>query len=192
MKPEDVEKGHETPSLHCVSPSELENSTSDTKEKEALEYKPRSFWQKCLDKLKQSEAHGIRQVPMEDRQPVTASTSMHMLLMWFSMTLATNNIVVGSMGTLVLGMRFRDAAFCAVFGNLLGAATVACISTWGPQSGNRTLVCFVSPFASLEPEMILVMYELCADDATDCGPLLHGLLSQQSLLRAECLHQRGI
>lgn len=60
------------------------------------------------------------------------------------MSLATNNIIVGSMGTLVLGLSFKDAAICAILGNLVGVTTIGYMSTWGPRSGNRTLVIFFS------------------------------------------------
>ncbi|KAJ5247199.1 hypothetical protein N7468_002182 [Penicillium chermesinum] len=56
------------------------------------------------------------------------------------MTLATNNIIVGSLGSFVMGLRFADAAFCAIIGCLLGTCTVGYISTWGPRSGARTLI----------------------------------------------------
>ena len=82
----------------------------------------------------------IERISPEEREPVTSSTTLHMLLMWFSMTLATNNIVVGSMGTLVLRLSFKDAALCGVFGCLLGTSVIGYISTFGPKSGIRTLV----------------------------------------------------
>lgn len=113
--------------------------TSEIKEP-VLDTKPRSIWEKVKACFKGAESRGIEPVLPEERQPVTPSTSLHMLLMWFSMTLATNNIIVGSMGTLVLGLSFKDAAICAVLGNTVGATTVGYVSTWGPRSGNRTLV----------------------------------------------------
>lgn len=138
MKAEDVEKA--SPSLHSVSHFELENTPSSEISDPVLESKTQSRYQRWKASLKAGESRGIEPVPLEERQPVTPSTSLHMLLMWFSMTLATNNIIVGSLGTLVLGLSFKDAAISAVLGNLLGASTVAYMSTWGPRSGNRTLV----------------------------------------------------
>ncbi|KAJ5677156.1 uncharacterized protein N7477_002789 [Penicillium maclennaniae] len=135
----DLEKG--SPSLRSDSQFELETTPSSELKDPLPDTKPKSTWQRLISVLKGGgEAHGIEPVPLEERQPVTASTSLHMLLMWFSMSLATNNIIVGSMGTFVLGLSFKDAAFCAIFGNLLGVFTVGYVSTWGPISGCRTLI----------------------------------------------------
>lgn len=139
MKPEDVEKNSRSPSQF-----ELENTPTSEVKEPILDAKPPSRWDKVKASFKGAEWRGIEPVPLEERQPVTPSTSLHMLLMWFSMALATNNIIVGSMGTLVLGLRFKDAAICAVFGNMVGGATVGYMSTWGPRSGNRTLVNLIS------------------------------------------------
>lgn len=145
MKPNDVEKAHSSPAL--VSPSQFHldksasNSSSDDSDLAKPDPVPQSRCQRWAASLKNVEIRGIEPIPIEDREPITSSTILHMLLMWFSMTLATNNIVVGSMGTLVLGLSFRDAALCAVFGCLAGNFTVGFISIWGPKSGNRTLVC---------------------------------------------------
>lgn len=138
MNPEDVEKA--SPSLHSVSQFELETTPTGEIKEPVLDTKPRSRWEKVKACFKGAETRGIEPVLLEERQPVTTSTSLHMMLMWFSMTLATNNIIAGSMGTLVLGLSFKDAAICAVFGNMVGATTVGYVSTWGPRSGNRTLV----------------------------------------------------
>lgn len=141
MKSDDIEKNSGSLSLHSVSQPEIDDdSTKEINVNAEDSKKPQSRYKKWATSIKNMEDCGIGPVPLEERQPLTPSTSLHMLLMWFSMTLATNNIIVGSMGTLVLGLRFKDAALCAVFGNLVGAATVGYMSTWGPISGNRTLV----------------------------------------------------
>lgn len=142
MKPEDIEKAHESPSLNSVSQFELYTDSSNAINA-GIDTKPQPRYQRWIECLKNVESRGIERVLPEDREQVTASTTLHMLLMWFSMALATNNIIVGSMGTLVLGLSFKDAALCAVFGNLVGASTVGYMSTWGPRSGNRTLVSLI-------------------------------------------------
>lgn len=100
-----------------------------------------SKYQRWAATIRGLETRGIEPVPVEERHKDNgASTSLRMVLMWFSMTLATNNIIVGSLGTLVLQLSFTDAALCAVFGSLLGGLAVGYVSAWGPRSGNRTLV----------------------------------------------------
>lgn len=138
MTQEDAEKV--SPSLHSLSAFESEETPSTEIKESALDTKPQSRWERVKASFKNAESRGIEPVPLEEREPVTSSTSLHMLLMWFSMSLATNNIIVGSMGTLVLGLSFKDAAVCAVVGNMIGCVTVGYMSTWGPRSGNRTLV----------------------------------------------------
>lgn len=143
--PEDVEKAHSSPTLGSPSQLHLDKSASNSSSEDSDLAKPdpvpQSRCQRWIASLKNVESRGIEPIPIENREPITSSTVLHMLLMWFSMTLATNNIIVGSMGTLVLGLSFKDAALCAVFGCLAGNCIIGFISIWGPKSGNRTLVC---------------------------------------------------
>ncbi|KAJ5917399.1 hypothetical protein N7466_010953 [Penicillium verhagenii] len=139
MNSADVEKVHESPSLHSLSPFELESTPTKSSHDAVLGSKPQSRLERWLIRFN-VETRGIERVPVEEREPTTASSSLHMFLMWFSMALATNNIIVGSLGTFLMGLSFKDAALCAVFGNLTGVFLVGYMSTWGPQSGNRTLI----------------------------------------------------
>lgn len=183
MNPPDVEKAPGSPSLHSASQSELESTPTKESHEPVFPSKSRPNFQRWLEGLKSVETRGIERVPEAEREPVTPSTTLHMLLMWFSMALATNNIIVGSLGTLVIGLSFKDAAICAVLGNLLGTMSVGYMSTWGPRSGNRTLVSILVPCVSDFVKSIFSHF------AIDCQPLFHGLLPEQSLLRAEHLHQ---
>ncbi|KAJ5793978.1 hypothetical protein N7457_000577 [Penicillium paradoxum] len=140
---QDVEKASSS-SMENVNECHLDKSTSSSSSNDTELAKPeplpQSRYQRLIASLKNVESGGIGPVPLEEREPITSSTTLHMLLMWFSMTLATNNIIVGSMGTFVFGLSFKEAALCAVFGCLVGNCTVGFMSTWGPRSGNRTLI----------------------------------------------------
>ncbi|KAK4861648.1 hypothetical protein LT330_003683 [Penicillium expansum] len=118
MMPEDVEKAHSSPTLGSPSQLHLDKSASNSSSEDSDLAKPdpvpQSRCQRWIASLKNVESRGIEPIPIENREPITSSTVLHMLLMWFSMTLATNNIIVGSMGTLVLGLSFKDAALCAI------------------------------------------------------------------------------
>lgn len=70
----------------------------------------------------------------------TKFTSFEMFLTWLSMGMAMNNTITGSLGTLVMKLSFTDCALCVIFSTLLGSLAIGYMSTWGPQSGNRTLV----------------------------------------------------
>ncbi|KAJ5902148.1 hypothetical protein N7495_002676 [Penicillium taxi] len=136
----DVEKAPPSPSLHSKNQLELDTSSATGSDTPLEKSPPQPRYQKWIASLKSVETGGIERISLEDRQPVTSSTTLHMFLMWFSMVLATNNIIVGSLGTYVMGLSFRDAAICAMLGNLVGLCTAGYMSTWGPRSGNRTLI----------------------------------------------------
>ncbi|PWY83085.1 putative purine-cytosine permease [Aspergillus sclerotioniger CBS 115572] len=129
----DLEKRQRTPSLRSVT----------QEQRESLGISPstrRSRYERWTKNIKGLETRGIEPVPIEERLKNTESTSFRMLLTWFSMGMAINNIVTGSLGTLVMKLSFTDAALCALFGTLLGGLGVGYMSTWGPISGNRTLI----------------------------------------------------
>ncbi|QIW99472.1 hypothetical protein AMS68_004990 [Peltaster fructicola] len=86
------------------------------------------------------EARGIQRVLPEDRQPLNKRGLLQIYLLWFSINLAAVNITLGMLGPAVFSLSFRDASLCAVFGSMLGSLPVAYIATFGPRSGNRTMV----------------------------------------------------
>jgi purine-cytosine permease-like protein len=63
-----------------------------------------------------------------------------MTLLWFSTNITANNMAIGMLGPLSYSLGFVDSALCATFGALLGAAGVGYMGTFGPASGNRTMV----------------------------------------------------
>lgn len=94
-----------------------------------------------LNSLKLFESRGVERVPVEERHDIRAADYMQMTLLWFSTNITANNIAVGMLGPLSYDLGFVDSALCATFGALLGAAGVAYMGTFGPASGNRTMVC---------------------------------------------------
>lgn len=187
----DIEKPRDSHALHIVTQEDLgECGSSSTVHQ--------SRYQRWARSIKNLETQGVERVEPEDRRKPTASDSFHMLIMWFSMGLAVNHMVIGSIGTLVMQLSFKDAALCAIFGNLLGGISVGYTSTWGPRSGNRTLVCsssrvlFISvsnPFPALFISQNDKEHDLPSDSMTDSDAIFHGLLSQQGLLRVERVNQ---
>ncbi|KAJ6102926.1 hypothetical protein N7486_005353 [Penicillium sp. IBT 16267x] len=93
-----------------------------------------------LASLEFFETRGIERVPLEERHTATTTDYMQMFLLWFSTNITANNMALGMLGPLAFGLGFVDAALCATFGALLGAAGVAYMGTFGPASGNRTMV----------------------------------------------------
>ena len=95
---------------------------------------------KCQVKKLNVEARGIQRVTAEERHPLSWKSYVQTLCLWMSINTAAVNITLGMLAPTVYGLSFKDAALCAVFGALLGSVAVAYIATWGPISGNRTMV----------------------------------------------------
>ena len=86
------------------------------------------------------EARGIQRVEEHERHAVGWKDYLQVFLLWVSINLAANNVTLGMLAPAVYGLSFLDASLCAVFGSIIGSIPVAYIATWGPASGNRTMV----------------------------------------------------
>ena len=86
------------------------------------------------------EARGVQRVEPHETHAQTWKDYTQAFFMWISVNLAAVNITLGMLAPAVYYLSFKDAALCAVFGSLLGSLGVAYIATWGPISGNRTMI----------------------------------------------------
>jgi hypothetical protein len=86
------------------------------------------------------EARGIQRVEPDERQDLRLLGYSQVAIMWFSVNLAANNITLGMLGPVVFALGFLDACFLSVFGAFVGSLVVAYIATFGPKSGNRTMI----------------------------------------------------
>ena len=86
------------------------------------------------------EARGIRRVQPNERHDLKSQGYTQIGLLWFSINLAATNITLGMLGPAVFYLSFVDSSLCAVFGMMMGCLPVAYIATFGPRSGNRSLV----------------------------------------------------
>ncbi|EON67325.1 hypothetical protein W97_06578 [Coniosporium apollinis CBS 100218] len=86
------------------------------------------------------EARGIQRVEPEERHDLRALGYTQIAILWFSINLAANNITLGMLGPAVFHLSFFDCALTAVFGMLVGCLPVAYTATFGPRSGNRTMI----------------------------------------------------
>lgn len=98
-------------------------------------------WNTWIENLAGFEARGIVRVPPEERHEGSVLGYAQMAMLYFSMNVTANNLAIGLLGPLVFNLGFVDSAMMATFGCLLGSAPTAYMSTWGPRSGNRTMVC---------------------------------------------------
>lgn len=86
------------------------------------------------------EARGIQRVEPDERQDLRLLGYSQVAIMWFSVNLAANNITLGMLGPAVFALGFLDACMLGIFGALVGSLVVAYIATFGPKSGNRTMI----------------------------------------------------
>lgn len=86
------------------------------------------------------EARGIQRVEPDERQDLHLLGYSQVSIMWFSVNLAANNITLGMLGPAVFALGFVDSCLLSVFGAFIGCLVVAYIATFGPKSGNRTMI----------------------------------------------------
>jgi len=94
-----------------------------------------------IEGLSGFEARGITRVPPSERQPASLSADLQVVILWFGANISANNMTAGLFGPLVFGLGFKDSVLCAIFGCFLGSLSTSYMAIWGPQSGNRTMVC---------------------------------------------------
>lgn len=132
---EDIEKGNAiTPNLTLHDG--LPKSPSPPKSK--LRHYVQVFEKQLL--AYNFEARGIQRVGEDERDETTSFGFMQVMVFWFSINLAANNITLGMLGPAVFGLGFLDASLCAVFGAVVGNLAVCYTALFGPRSGNRTMI----------------------------------------------------
>lgn len=134
----DLELDHEKRGVVSATPSAEENKSStghpDTSMSSLKKLNDR------IEGLSGLEARGIDRVPPSERQEPSHAADLQVALLWFSANLSLNNLATGLFGPMIFGLGFLDSALLAVFGTILGSCSTAYMATWGPQSGNRTMV----------------------------------------------------
>ncbi|KAI1848615.1 hypothetical protein JX266_005474 [Neoarthrinium moseri] len=136
-----------------------------------------ALWNARVESLSDFEARGITRVPPSERRPSSSWDDISVALLWFSANISVNNLAVGLFGPLIFSLGFFDSAMCAVFGGLLGSLSTAYMSTWGPVSGNRTMVVlryFMGYWPAKLPTIlnIILMVGYCTIDAILGGQML--------------------
>lgn len=148
----DIEKGQTTTTSDSASP----NAISPSAEVEApyhdvtlhIEDEPSTLtsqnkfllWTKRFEQFVGLEARGIHRVKETEKSAKTTLSFWQIVILWISINAAAQNITLASIGQSVFGLGFVDATLMSVFGGILGSIPAAYTATWGPWSGNRTLV----------------------------------------------------
>ncbi|RDW69762.1 nucleoside transporter family protein [Coleophoma cylindrospora] len=133
--PTDIEKGQ----VPLETSNDQESATSKNATATNLPSYDKPAWKTLLASAF-VEARGIDRVMPDERQQVSVFGYVQMLLLWFSANLTANNIALGFLGPSAYGLSFLDTAMCAVFGSIVGAMGAAYTGTFGPISGNRTMI----------------------------------------------------
>ena len=113
-------------------------------------------WNDKIEGLAGLEARGITRVLPEEKHDISLMGYAQMCILWFSVNVTVNNLAVGFLGPLVFSLGWVDSVLLTVFGCALGSVGTAYTSTWGAESGNRTLVCLRSNmvFCSMEAKAL--------------------------------------
>ncbi|KAL8976305.1 MAG: hypothetical protein Q9205_007656, partial [Flavoplaca limonia] len=97
-------------------------------------------WNDKIEGLAGLEARGITRVLPEEKHAAGIRQYVQMLLLWFSINLFSASIFTGLLGRLLFSLGWKDAVCIAIFALGLGASGAAYVSTFGPESGNRTMI----------------------------------------------------
>jgi hypothetical protein len=138
---QDVEIGHLATSDGAIAPNGPVTEVPDHDDGESTLWDTElSRLARRVEKLTGIEARGIHRVREHEKTAKTTLSFIQIVLLWLSINTASQNIILASIGQSVYGLGFLDAALCSVFGGILGSIPAAYTATWGPISGNRTLV----------------------------------------------------
>ncbi|KAF2087554.1 putative vitamin B6 transporter [Saccharata proteae CBS 121410] len=135
MDPSTLEKGDVLPTVTPDAETGSQPISSNGSFKDTL-----IRWNARIESFSGVEARGVARVLPSERQPETAAAYMQMALLWFSTNITANNLTLAMLGPLVYDLGFTDSALLAVFGSLVGCAGAAYMGTFGPRSGNRTMI----------------------------------------------------
>lgn len=97
-------------------------------------------WNAEVESLAGLEARGITRVLPEEKHGCGRRGYLQMLALWFGINLGVINIITGFLGPLVFQLGWVDCVCIVIFANALSACAPAYMSTFGPESGNRTMV----------------------------------------------------
>ncbi|OJD40459.1 nucleoside transporter [Diplodia corticola] len=158
----DVEKGF-VPHLHGRAPSQRDDEQLAARRPSAALATTKSWYKDddadgflASDNL---EARGIQRVEPDERHDLRSLGYSQIAILWFSVNLAANNITLGMLGPAVYYLGFTDSCLCAVLGMLLGCLGVAYAATFGPRSGNRTMI-FARYTMGWYPSKIVVLLNI--------------------------------
>ncbi|KAL8759729.1 MAG: hypothetical protein Q9184_003532 [Pyrenodesmia sp. 2 TL-2023] len=97
-------------------------------------------WNDKVEGLGGLEARGITRVLPHEKHDNGMMGYLQMFSLWLSIEIVATNVVTGLLGPLVFNLGWVDCVCCVIFGNALSSCGTAYLGTFGPQSGNRTMI----------------------------------------------------
>ena len=97
-------------------------------------------WNAKVENLAGLEARGIKRVLPEETQDGGVYGYLQMFLLWFSIDLVATNIITGMLGPLIFYLGWKDSICISIFALALSCCGPSYTATFGPVSGNRTMV----------------------------------------------------
>jgi len=138
----DPEKGTEVSLVWTTSGSSAEHVPRTIALENEESPQPNKFlkWTNKVEHMFGMEARGIHRVEESEQTAKTTLSFIQIAILWFSINTASQNIMIATVGREIYGLGFLDSVLCSIFGAFVGCISVAYTATWGPISGNRTLV----------------------------------------------------
>lgn len=98
------------------------------------------YWNAKVEAIRGLESRGIARVLPDEKNAGGIQDYLQMFALWFSIDLVAYNLVTGFLGVLVFSLGWVDCIVIVVFADAIAAGGAAYVSTFGPESGNRTMV----------------------------------------------------
>lgn len=98
------------------------------------------YWNAKVEGIRGLESRGIARVLPDEKNEGGIQDYLQMFALWFSIDLVAYNLVTGFLGVLVFSLGWVDCIVIVIFADAIAACGAAYVSTFGPESGNRTMV----------------------------------------------------
>lgn len=99
-----------------------------------------AYWNAKVESISGLESRGISRVLPAEKNAGGTQDYLQMFALWFSIDLVAYNLVTGFLGVLVFSLGWVDCIVIVIFADAVAACGAAYVSTFGPESGNRTMV----------------------------------------------------
>lgn len=132
-------------------------------------------WNAKVESLAGLEARGISRVLPDEKLAGELQDHLQMFSLWLSINMYVYNIITGFLGVLVFSLGWNDCVLIVIFANALAACGVSYTSTFGPESGNRTMVWSLSesaltPYIRINCQLVLIINRFWVDTSWVTGP----------------------